>query len=263
MLLTNFLPAVRSDNFYLVVFEEGGSTSFAAMLQNPFQPFSGAAWGMICAAVVVSASAMAIVDFQDQEEFPYEDESFILRGGKAMYLGFLSLMGGASAYRAGSLPSKIITLGFQLFLVIVMASYTANLASLLVVKNVQTGVNSIYDAIEVGLVVCVPEAVKRTVLLNYPALKTHVFGGSTTDFARLMHAGKCDAAVIHSKRIEQLHAGAIRDIDCEVCCAACLRASCVMMPALTCRMVAEGCENRDDDGRRGEVQQRERSRLAF
>lgn len=184
-------------------------------MPGTYLDFAATRWAIIAAAVVVSATAMAIVDFHDDEEFPYEHKSILARAGKALYLGFGSLMSGGSMFSASSMSAKIVTLGFQLFLVITMASYTANLASILVVANVKSGVNGIDDAIDMGLVVCVPAAVERTVVLNYPSLKTYIFGGSTTDFARLMHAGLCDATIIHQKRIDQLHSGEIHDIDCK------------------------------------------------
>eukprot|EP00961_Rhodomonas_salina_P103723 1395120-Rhodomonas_salina.1 len=48
----------------------------------------------------------------------------------------------------------------------------------------------------------------------HPMAKYFVYSGSTMNFARHMHGGRCDAAVIHDKRIGDLHAGEIRDKDC-------------------------------------------------
>eukprot|EP00961_Rhodomonas_salina_P279514 3775761-Rhodomonas_salina.1 len=215
MLLTNFLPAIRVDNFYLVVFEKNGETTFIEMLANPFKPFTPAAWGLIVAGIVTAAGAMLIIDYEDEEQYPYESSSFVWRIGKAFYIGMFSLMAGESNFTTSSLPSKVLSLGFQLFLVIVMASYTANLASLLVVANVATGVNSIQGAIDAGYTVCIPVAANQSITQVYPSLKTYVFGGSTTDYARHMWAKKCDAAIIHLKRIDEAHRLTIQEADCK------------------------------------------------
>jgi len=202
------------DNFYLVVFTESGETTFLEMIANPFKPFTPEAWGLIVAGMLLAAGSMAIIDFHDDEDFPYEASSYLWRIGKAFYIGMFSLMSGASTFRSSSLASKVLSLGFQLFLVIVMASYTANLASLLVVANVKTGVESLQDAIDAGYTVCVPVAIQVSMAQVYPNLKTYVFPGSTTDYARHMWAKKCDAAVIHLKRIDQAHRLEIQDKDC-------------------------------------------------
>jgi len=86
---------------------------------------------------------------------------------------------------------------------------------MLIVSNIGAGVQSIDEAIQDNLVICIPEAIHSTVSLNYPLGKFHEYGGSSRDFARLMHAGQCDAAVIHRKRIDELHAGWIHGADCE------------------------------------------------
>jgi len=76
---------------------------------------------------------------------------------------------------------------FQLFVLVVVASYKAKLASILILNNLGTGISSVEEALNSGYTICVAAAIEPTIRLNYPTTRTGNFlayTGSSGDFAR-------------------------------------------------------------------------------
>jgi len=219
MLMTLFLPSIRSDQFYLVVFAENTQINLQTLLQNPFLPFSGEAWGIIFGIIVFLTVSMAILDYspEDDEEEVVKQPFYrwLKRVWWSFFYAWCSVFSGKSSFRAKSLSSQVASMFFQTFVLVVVASYKAKLASLLILSSIGAGVDSIDGAILKGYTICIPSAIETTVRLNYPNADFFPFSGSSADFARHMHSGKCDAAVIHSKRILQMQAGWIKSNDCK------------------------------------------------
>lgn len=97
-----------------------------------------------------------------------------------------------------------------------MASYTANLASLLVTEKQTQEITSIDNAIDAGMKICVPDIVETSMNISYPLAKhLFVFASSTSDVPRLIHRGDCGAGVLHLNQIADMHAGGKARRDCK------------------------------------------------
>lgn len=190
-----------------MTFVQEGGTSFATVLSNPFKPFSGQAWALVVGVTSMVALSMTFLSVHDSDEFsleglmPQDAGSWHKVLPLSIFLAFASLVKGESKYATSSLSTKLCYISFQFFLLVVLASYTANLASMLVVTKVETGVGGIKDAIEQKQAICIPSAIEGSIRLLYPAATLFVYSGDSGNFARHLHAGNCQSAVIHEKKV--------------------------------------------------------------
>ena len=77
-------------------------------------------------------SKFITTDLSNDEDF--ENHHYYARYFKGLYLMILSYVKGGPENNPASVPARISSLGFGFFCMIVLTSYTANLASLLVAK---------------------------------------------------------------------------------------------------------------------------------
>jgi len=95
---------------------------------------------------------------------------------------------------------------------VVLASYTANLASILVGQQSISDIPSIEIAIRSNMRICVAEARTRSLQDNYPNARLVPTG--TNENPRFMHRGRCGAAVMSQSEIDKMQAGQSKDKDC-------------------------------------------------
>ena len=144
MRLTPFTMPFDSDDFYLKVLTKPVqvSESLAHMLEQPFMPFSRSLWltniGLkpsqaitVCdnpaihaGFLVLVGCAMSYVDAEHTEEFT--SDKMWVRALKGMYLAAAGYVSGGPIHRPKSSASQIVLLGYGLFILITIASYTVN-----------------------------------------------------------------------------------------------------------------------------------------
>jgi hypothetical protein len=115
-----------------------------------------------------------------------------------------------------TVPARVATFGFGFFCMIVLTSYTANLASLLVAKAQRNTITSIDDAIAVKLNICVLGAIKAEIQSLYPSA---ILIETSDDHESLAaaHPGpgqKCDAFITSRVTWERIAAGDYAALDC-------------------------------------------------
>ena len=76
--LAHFLPAVRNDNFYLVVPRRQDETTIWTMLRAPFRPLTAAAWLAVCGVLAWFALLNCTIDFLGQKP-PWDESESKLR----------------------------------------------------------------------------------------------------------------------------------------------------------------------------------------
>eukprot|EP00439_Symbiodinium_sp_Y106_P060667 s4361_g9.t1 len=199
--LVTFLPAVRQDFFYLVVAKVQTSQQITLVdgLSYPFRPFTPGAWAGIVAILCI----MSLLFWFEQlyETGCHGDYKTLLRSNvvailRSYFEVWHDFLLQQSSMNVSTRPVRqIFGLGLAFFILITLASYTANLASLLVVSSASAGtVNSIEDAIHANMDICV----------------------DIEHAARNFHAGNCQAMVLSEDVINSLFAGKVRDADCQV-----------------------------------------------
>ena len=118
----------------------------------------------------------------------------------SIYLAAYGLFVTDVPHRATSIASKAIRLGYAFVIVIVMSSYTANLASTLLQSSVRhRGIQSILDCYSTSRTsaavctkVCIAQQYVQAMRENHPSVDTEIFPSSTATFTGLAN-GNCDA----------------------------------------------------------------------
>jgi len=63
-------------------------------------------------------------------------------------------------------PARIAHMGYGFFILVILSSYTANLAAILVAKSDKQGINTIEDAIAQHVTICVLQAIKAQAFVS-------------------------------------------------------------------------------------------------
>mmetsp|Transcript_57709 Transcript_57709/g.135211 ORF Transcript_57709/g.135211 Transcript_57709/m.135211 type:complete len:611 (+) Transcript_57709:37-1869(+) len=218
--LVTFLPALRNDRFYLVVPKAQGAqsgVSLWARLERPFLPFTLDAWmavsGFLCAMSLLLYLRQLCetgCEFDGKNKCTGNIVSFLQ---SLFYVWHDFLLGQSSMDVDNGPVRKIFSLALAFFILITLASYTASLASLLVVKNQASGgVESIEEAIKSGMTICTGTALLPTVTTVYPRGK--FLGVRMSAAPRTLWAGNCSAMVITEDAISSMFSGKFREDDC-------------------------------------------------
>ena len=84
------------------------------------------------------------------------------------YYGLLGLMAGDPKHEVQTLPGRLVVAGFAIFAVVILASYTASLASLVMLGAQQAMLSSLDDVIRNGGGVCIREAMVTQFTTRHP-----------------------------------------------------------------------------------------------
>jgi hypothetical protein len=225
MLLCHFTPAVKHDYMYLVVEKKVEEDTFFNTLAKPFKPLSPNAW----AAVIAYVFGMSIILWlmkmwslrghsnpaSDGKRFKFFSWWSLRELFATMFDMWHSFLQGGSHSDVDFVAGKFFQLGFAFFVLVLLASYTASLASMLVVQRAAVAtIPNLEAAVDQNIVICVPTAILGGVPKLYP--KGRFFdAGYAEDSVRFMYSRKCRAAVLSQFGIDQMHAGLIQKADCE------------------------------------------------
>jgi len=167
----NFLPSIYSDEVFLMEdskFEE----SLLEILQKPFLPFAYDLWGFVLASLVVMGVLIAWAETGHNPE-DYQDERCPMCFCKGVFQGVNSYL--TSGYFYTAYPQTIhgmcFSLGLGFFVLLSLSTYTANLASFLILKKVAAGVNTLEDAVRTGSPICVSQVYLQDMIAKVPDLK--------------------------------------------------------------------------------------------
>ena len=115
-----------------------------------------------------------------------------------------------------TVPARVATFGFGFFCMIVLTSYTANLASLLVMEAGRNAIESLEDAINADMKICILGAVKDEFQGRYPKASL-VETSDEHESLATAHPGpgnKCDAFIDYERSWGRIAAGHYAAIDC-------------------------------------------------
>jgi len=215
MNLANFLTPFDNDNFFLVA-PRDSQEPIEAVLKKPFLPFHGSLWLVIVCFLVFSAFAMAVTDSHNTKD--YNNQGKLPVTIKALYFAFLGYVKGGAANNPLSVPGRLANLGFGFFVLITLASYTANLTTVLVSRGSVSGITGVQNAIDKGLKICVASEVLEPLEQYFSgARKSEHFVqvNETAGIPRSLYLGRCDCAIMPEWAIYAMHAGNYSRKDCE------------------------------------------------
>jgi hypothetical protein len=141
---------------YLIVKQDVKEPTFREHMASVFLPFTNELWAVCIVFLVVFGIAFALLE-RGGGDFEDDSSPFV----SSMYMSFFSGVSGGPAYAPITPGGRIIMLGFAWLLLISLASYTANLASILVVANSVQGITGMADGdtpfiTKDGAKLCVP-----------------------------------------------------------------------------------------------------------
>ena len=141
---------------YLIVKQDVKEPTFREHMASVFLPFTGELWAVCIVFLAVFGIAFALLE-RGGGDFEDDSSPFV----SSMYMSFFSGVSGGPAYAPITPGGRIIMLGFAWLLLISLASYTANLASILVVANSVQGITGMADGdtpfiTKDGAKLCVP-----------------------------------------------------------------------------------------------------------
>lgn len=221
--LSHFAPALRHDYFYLVVPKKIVDDTLATRLGRPFLPFKPAAWGVVIGFTCGMSILLWLTQLWANGRSLYEQSCkarwtwCVCELGRSIFQVWHDFLGDAPTLgQENTGPAhRIFKLGFAFFVLIIIASYTASLASMLVVeKQAVASISSIQGSIEQDVTICVPEAVQSTLSTLYPtAFFANV--GWQENVPRSIYAETCGAGVLSQGVLDSMHAGNIQKADCK------------------------------------------------
>lgn len=226
----SFLLPFGSDEFYVVAprVEIMSSASWFNtmfdMLAAPWKPFTFDLWICFFAFIFFTSLVTLLTDgifdvgdeFEDHEDTDdFENPTAVGMYCKSLYLNFLGYVSCSPMNAPSSVPGRLAALGFGWFLLIVISSYTANLAAILVEqKNPQNSIASIDDAIQQGRTICLVREIHKELTSKFPGAKLKL-KLSTEAVIRGLKTKHCDVGVLTDQQIKKLFSGEYNERDCE------------------------------------------------
>jgi ABC-type amino acid transport substrate-binding protein len=169
-----------------------------------FKPFTGALWTAILLLALFSGVVMwsleAAVSNEGVDIVGSHGRTlvgFIRNLARTMYLSFSTLFG-TNSHSPKTSYGRFYSFFWILFSVLILASYTANLASILSSNPLDFDINSIEDMLQLDKKLCVKAntAFGKYIEVTYPWKDNQlVWADSLLGMARLLKDNKCDALV--------------------------------------------------------------------
>ena len=141
------------------------------------------------------------MDLQDEDVANNDDVHAVL--GHYVFSLFLALKGlitGGIDQEPKTTPGRLVVLGFGFFVLVTLASFTANTAAFLIGQHTTFEVNSITASLAAGHKICVPQLQQKMALMKYPALATNmVTATDARDVLKKLRDNECQAALGSAK----------------------------------------------------------------
>uniref|UniRef100_A0A0G4GZX1 Ionotropic glutamate receptor C-terminal domain-containing protein n=1 Tax=Chromera velia CCMP2878 TaxID=1169474 RepID=A0A0G4GZX1_9ALVE len=216
--LTDFVSPVGEDLMYVATSRL--SKSFTGeSVTNAFRPFTFTVWLAVLGMTVVSSFLYLFLEYSmNDEDFEQKQtkRNLLLRNPcRAMYLTWRSLFSASAEHSPVGFAGRLMTLGFGFFVLVILSSYTANLASILTTQRTSGRVNSITDIEENRLTLCVQSATISTFAALYPRVKTTT-GVGWVKLLEMYDNNECQAILFSDRAFDELQYGAWGDTRCNM-----------------------------------------------
>jgi len=219
----NFLPSLYSDSVFLVE-DSLAEESLWEILQKPFLPFAYDLWGFVLISLAVMGVLIAWVETGHNPD-DYPDERCPMCFCKGVFQGVNSYLASGYYFQVypRTIPGMCYSLGLGLFVLLSLSTYTANLASFLILKKVKEGVNSLEDAVKTGASICISSVYLGEIAAKVPAVlrgsPPPAIGRSWRECVRELHQATADGksmyGVISSSELDLAYRGSLITRDCK------------------------------------------------
>jgi len=151
----------------------------AQSLYNFMEVFTYDLWAVILLSIVLVACTIWLVETKGamgEAATDFDDAPGFVRGAldKSMWLSFSTFWGALAPHTPVTFWGRLISMAYTLFILVVVNSYTANLASVLVAQTqLDYPIQSLQEAVTKGAKVCILKGSRADLLAehDYPGLQ--------------------------------------------------------------------------------------------
>jgi hypothetical protein len=188
-----FSSTVYSETFHLVA-PTGSKENLGQMLWKPFSPFAPELW--LCIIVVIAFAAIAQAAFEDSPcALLVYREGEPVSVQKVIYESIASFLALSLTYSPETMSGRLFAIGYGFFILVCGASYTANLASMLIAQK--DTINTVDGALRLHWDICYYTGTQQSLLDRYPGLEQ--FGvpfQNMQDVPKALSNGTCQGAIM-------------------------------------------------------------------
>jgi len=195
---TAYFVNVYSEPMFLMTSMDGEGDSFWEMLTKPFIPFEAPLWGLVIIVIVATSVSMVLFEFH-RNESDFEDKDLKNCFFKSLYLAMSSFVNAGVAFNAVTVSGRLMSVGYGLFILICIASFTAETATVLISKAVSTKFENIEDVLKGREKICYAGGMRAMLEAKHPAVRQLgvVFDNFQTEaIVELLNNGTCSYALI-------------------------------------------------------------------
>lgn len=215
LIYVSFLPALYQDEFRLVAQTTSGDTMMTIM-EQPFLPFEWELWISVFSFLIVAGLLLAFAEREhNEDDFP--DPSWWRGALKGSYVAVMNFLAGGPVHLPHTQAGRFISMGIAFFVLIVLATYTANLASFLISDRSSGPISDLESALAKGLTVAIAEVPLRMLSPEYPGLAdpgAHLVVPEGKEAAAI-HSGRADVGIVAKSTLAKMYAGTTVTNDCE------------------------------------------------
>ena len=193
-----------TDTWYLMLKRPVETTSFLEDMGHPFLPFTWPLWVAILFFTVFLGLVRAQLATSDEHLKEEGADKYGPAGvmKNELYFTFMDLLGGGVDAAAGTdaghhAGPHLLNIGFAFFVLLVMASYTANLAAMLATESLKSGaITSLEDCAEQKCTLCIFYKIEADFKALYDTTGMNVMPwSSNTPMIQAAIDGSCDATI--------------------------------------------------------------------
>jgi hypothetical protein len=201
-------------SYILIAPKQVADTELMKDMFQLMQPFSAPVWGVIGVAIIATGLLyLSLEGGSNEDDLPGNDRK--QRACDALCLSFHQLA------QAGSLapktfPGKVLLASWAWCAMLIVASYTANLASFLTVKQTHTGFTDIHEAVRQKKKICMLENIPLHEWFDskFSQYKEVVLSDSFATQKLAIKSGKCQAVLMNRFEFDLLTADPAVDPAC-------------------------------------------------
>ena len=196
-LMTTFTEQFEEDLFYLYVPANGDDDiPFSEILANPFRPFHRDVWLLIVAFLFFTAFCYLLLEFHNSDDF-VDHDNIVSKFYHSSYQAFQSYASASSIHVPKRKSTKMLLVGFGFFVLVMVSSYTAELASFFIRDDAGVAIDSLEAGLASGYKICGYTAVRVDFLDTYPTAESaYVEVGTGGEAMEKLESGECNMVML-------------------------------------------------------------------
>lgn len=196
--VVTFSTPLINEHFYMMVPKPKVKDDVITQLALVFEPFTPSLWAVIVVATFLVGIMYTILGSKRRVTYGRRCIKFTPRDiATNIYFSWAELLQGADLSRVKNTAQRIVAIAWSFFILIIIASYTANLAAFLGNKKVFFEIKNVDDCMRKECVICYEQtdALDKTLSSTYPTLRRRMYG-NVTFMAEMLKLDECDAILM-------------------------------------------------------------------